>query len=100
MIPLDIQIKSIVFSFLYGIFFSFLLNINYKFIYYSKGIIKILINIFFIVDNVFLYFILLRFINNGIVHFYFLLSLFLGFLSVNKMASKFRIKLNLSFRKI
>lgn len=93
MIPLDIQIKSIVFSFLYGVFFSFLLNINYKFIYYSKGIIKILINIFFIVDNVFLYFILLRFINNGIVHFYFLLSLFLGFLSVNKMASKFRIKL-------
>lgn len=88
MISLDIQIKSIIFSFIYGAFFSFLLNLNYKFIYYSKGILKILINAFFILDNVFLYFIILRFINNGIVHFYFLLSMFLGYLSVNKMASK------------
>lgn len=88
MIPLDIQIKSIVFSFMYGIFFSFLLNLNYKFIYYSKGLLKILINIFFIVDNVFLYFIILKCINDGIVHYYFILSLFLGFLCVNKVASK------------
>ena len=90
MIPLDIQIKSIVFSFLYGMFFSFLLNLNYKFIYYSKGFVKILINIFFIVDNVFLYFIILRYINNGIVHFYFLLSLVIGYFSVNKVSSRIR----------
>lgn len=88
MIPLDIQIKSIIFSFVYGAFFSVLLNLNYKFIYYSKGIIKLLINIFFIIDNVFLYFIILRYINNGIVHFYFILFIFLGFISVNKMANK------------
>ena len=90
MIPLNIQIKSIVFSFLYGVFFSFLLNLNYKFIYYSKGILKILINIFFVVDNVFLYFIILRYINNGIVHFYFLLSLVIGYFSVNKVSSRLR----------
>lgn len=90
MIPLDIQIKSIVFSFLYGVFFSFLLNLNYKFIYYSKGILKILINIFFVVDNVFLYFIILRYINNGIVHFYFLLSLVIGYFCVNKVSSRVR----------
>ena len=90
MIALNIQIKSIIFSFLYGMFFSFLLNLNYKFIYYSKGILKILINIFFVVDNVFLYFIILRYINNGIVHFYFVLSLFLGYFSVNKVSSRVR----------
>ena len=90
MIPLDIQIKSIVFSFLYGVFFSFLLNLNYKFIYYSKGITKVLINIFFVVDNVLLYFIILRYINNGIVHFYFLLSLVIGYFSVNKVSSRVR----------
>lgn len=90
MIPLDIQIKSIVFSFLYGMFFSFLLNLNYKYIYYSKGVLKVLINIFFVVDNVFLYFIILRYINNGIVHFYFLLSLVLGYFSVNKVSSRIR----------
>ena len=90
MIPLNIQIKSIVFSFLYGMFFSFLLNLNYKFIYYSKGILKILINIFFVVDNVLLYFIILRYINNGIVHFYFILSLVIGYFSVNKVSSRLR----------
>ena len=88
MIPLDIQLKSILYSFLYGIFFNFLLKLNYKFIYYSKGIIKILINIFFIIDNAFLYFIILRYINNGIFHFYFLLSIVLGFIIVNKVTSK------------
>ena len=97
MIPLDIQIKSIVFSFLYGMFFSFLLNLNYKFIYYSKGILKILINIFFVVDNVLLYFIILRYINNGIVHFYFLLSLVIGYFSVNKVSSRLRNIFNLRF---
>ena len=90
MIPIDIQIKSIAFSFLYGMFFSFLLNLNYKFIYYSKGIAKVLINIFFVVDNVLLYFIILRYINNGIVHFYFLLSLVIGYFSVNKVSSRLR----------
>lgn len=88
MIPLNIQLKSIIFSYLYGCFFSFLLNFNYKFIYYSKGIFKILINVIFVVDNVFLYFIILRYINYGIIHFYFVISLVLGFFSVNKVISK------------
>lgn len=90
MISLDIQIKSLIFSFLYGVFFSIILNVNYKFVFESKGIKKILINIFFIIDNVLLYFIILRFINNGIIHFYFVLALFMGYICVNKVASKIR----------
>lgn len=89
MIPLNIQIKSMVYSFLYGIFFYYLLKLNYKFIYYSKGLKKLLINMFFIIDNVFLYFIILRYINYGVFHFYFLLSIILGFILVNKVTSKF-----------
>ena len=92
MIPLNIQIKSIIYSFIYGCIFSLLLNINYKYIYYSKGIKKILINVFFIIDNVLLYFLILRYINNGIFHFYFLLSIILGFILVNYMTTK-KIKL-------
>lgn len=88
MIPLNIQIKSIIYSFLYGVFFSFLLNLNYKFIYYSKGVIKIIVNLLFILDNTLLYFIILRYVNNGILHYYFIISLFLGFLCVNKVSSK------------
>ena len=92
MIPLDIQIKSIIFSFLYGIFFSFVTNLNYKHIYYSKGILRIITNILFIFDNVLIYFILLRYINDGILHYYFLLSLVIGFASVNKLINKYLFK--------
>ena len=88
MISLEIQLKSIDFSFLYGVFFSILLNINYKFIYFSKGIKKIILNLFFVIDNTFLYFIILRYLNNGVLHTYFLLSIILGFFSVNKLTSK------------
>ncbi len=94
MIPLNIQIKSIIFSFLYGILFSIFANLNYKYIYYSKGILKILINIMFVFDNVLIYFILLRCINNGILHYYFILSLIVGFISVNKLVSKILFKHN------
>lgn len=92
MIPLNIQIKSIIFSFLYGVFFSFLTSINYKYIFYSKGIIKLLINLFFVIDNVFLYFIMLRYINNGIIHYYFVIALILGFISVNKLSNTLILK--------
>ena len=85
---LKIQLKSIIFSFLYGCFFNLLLKINYKYIYYSKGILKILINLFFVIDNTLLYFIILRYINNGIFHFYFLLSIILGFIFVNILSNK------------
>ena len=94
MIPLNIQIKSIIFSFIYGCFFSFLLSTNYKYIYLSKGIKKLLFNFVFVIDNALLYFIILRYINNGIVHFYFILSIIIGFITVNKMTSKIFKPLN------
>ena len=92
MIPLNIQIKSIVFSFLYGIIFSILTNLNYKFIFYTKKVFRIIINILFVLDNVVIYFIILRLINDGIIHYYFIVSLVLGYLSVNKMSHKLLFK--------
>ena len=84
---LKIQLKSLLFSFLYGCLFSLLLKINYKFIFYSKGIKKLLINLFFVIDNTLVYFIILRYINNGIFHFYFLLAIILGYFFVNCVSS-------------
>lgn len=95
MIPLRIQVVSVVISFLYGVFFSILLNINSKFIYDTKKIKKYLFNFIFVLDNVLLYFIILRHINNGILHYYFIISLVLGFLSVNKMTTTFFDKIML-----
>lgn len=77
---LEIQIQSLIFSFVYGLFFSFLLNLNYKYMFEAKLPIKVVTNIFFVLDHVFLYFILLRWINHGILHLYFFLCLFLGFI--------------------
>lgn len=80
---LKLQIISLIVSFLYGIFFSFLLNINYKIIYNNKIIIKIIGTFLFIIFNSLLYFYLLLKINNGIVHIYLLLSLLVGFILGN-----------------
>ena len=97
MIPLDIQIKSIMFSFIYGMFFSFFTYLAHGFIYNTKGIAKIIINVLFVLDNVVVYFILLRIINDDILHYYFILSLILGFVFVNKLTNKFLFKLSRGF---
>lgn len=77
---LSIQIKSLLFSFIYGIFFFIMLEINYKFIYNDKIIIKMLFTFIFVFFHTLLYFICLIYINNGIVHVYFLLMILVGFI--------------------
>lgn len=83
MIDLVIQIKSLIFSFFYGVFFAILLNINYKLIYKSKLGYQILFNSAFVISNVLLYFTIIRLINNGIINFYFIFMIILGFLACN-----------------
>ena len=77
---LKIQIYSILYSFLYGIIFYALLEVNYKIIYESRLFIKIICSLLFLLVNTLLYFIILIKINNGIVHIYFLLSIILGYI--------------------
>lgn len=76
---LKIQIISLSFSFLYGLFMYFMISINYKYLFMSKLIERIVISILFIVDNLLLYFLILRFINDGIIHVYFLLCILFGY---------------------
>jgi len=78
-----VQFKTIIFSFIYGIFFCFFLNLNYKYIVGNKKLLKILLTFMFIVVNVLLYFIILRKINFGIFHYYEILSIICGFMFVN-----------------
>lgn len=89
---LKLQILSLLFSFSYGIISSYLYNINYNFIYKSTILYRIVINLLFCINLGLVYFILIKIINNGIVHIYFILSLILGFsLFVNKYKSLRRI---------
>lgn len=85
---LSIQLQVLIVSFVYGILFSYLLKIQHKFLFESTKFYKILITLLFIFDNFLLYFLILRTINNGIFHIYFLLVLILGFLLGNYFIKK------------
>jgi len=87
---LEVQIQSLIYSFVYGFFFSILLNLNYKYLFKTGIYYKIFINILFILDNVLLYYILLRIINNGVIHPYFFIMIVLGFLLGNYYSKKIR----------
>lgn len=77
---LSIQIYSLLFSFFFGVLFSFALKINYHFIYHSNLIIQILFTLAFVLLLTILYFIGLEKINYGILHSYYFIMIILGFL--------------------
>ena len=85
---LKIQILSLIISFIYGLFFNIILNINYKIIYNDNVLIQIIGSFLFIIANSLLYFYLLIKINNGIVHIYCLLMLLIGYLIMKKIKDK------------
>ena len=80
---IELQIITLVVSFFYGIFFSFFLSLNYKFIYSDKKFIKTIISFLVVIINVLLYFIILKKINYGVFHIYEIFSLILGFIIEN-----------------
>ena len=87
---LFVQIKLILFSFLFGIYLSFTLNINYKYIYKTKFIYRLATNTMYVLFNTLLYFVILLKINQGILHYYSLICIVLGFI-VEKIVNKKRI---------
>lgn len=77
---LDTQIISLLFSFGYGILVSYLFNLNYNFIYLSSLLYRVVINILFCVDLALVYFLLIKVINYGVIHIYFVFAFLLGFI--------------------
>ena len=74
------ELQALTVSFVYGILFSYLIKIQYRYLFESKLYYKILITTLFIFDNCLLYFLILRMINNAMFHIYFLLLIILGYL--------------------
>jgi len=72
------QIKSLLFSFCFGIIFSTIVDIFEKIIYHKKLAFQIintfLISIFFCL----MYFIFIKKINYGVIHVYFILMILIG----------------------
>ena len=91
---LELQIQSLVYSLVYGMFITSIFNILYKYLFYSRLLYKICINFLFIVDSVILYFLFLKGINNGIFHSYFLIMVIVGGFISDHTMKKFRNKKN------
>lgn len=85
MITLDIQIKMILFSFIYGILMYFV------YIFINKLLLKsMFVSIIFGIMNGIGYFIILKKINNGILNINLLFYFLFGFLCVKYFLKKYK----------
>lgn len=76
---LKTQILSLIFSFVFGILFSIGTNLNYRFIFCKRKLFQIIITFIYIIDATLLYFLILKKINEGVIHSYFLFATAIGF---------------------
>lgn len=76
---LSIQIKSLVSSFVFGICFYFIVKSTSKFLYSKKKYVNVISALLVSIISCLLFFIIMKKINNGIIHFYFILSIILGY---------------------
>ncbi len=90
MMSLDEQVIAIIFSFIYGGILSLLYNFNYNLLFNKRKIFRVVFNVIFIFDLVLVYFLIMKKINNAIIHPYFYLSISLGFFCCFNVSKKFR----------
>lgn len=81
MISLSIQIKLIVFSFIFGFMFSIILDFFNKNIKKLPKAVEILLSFLLISFMSFIYFIGIQKIGNAIFHIYSIISIIIGFCS-------------------
>ena len=86
---LKIQIISFIFSFIYGIFLFILIFLQRKILFCRNKRRKIFTNSLFCIVISILYFIFIYFINNGVLHLYFLLLIIFGFLVAYNYVKKY-----------
>ena len=74
------QIQSLLISFVFGICFSYLIRIQYRYLFNTKLYIKISLTFLLVLDSFLLYFLVLRLINNGVFNYYFGIMLIIGYI--------------------
>ena len=89
---LDIQIYSLIVSFLFGGLFSFELICFHNLVYKMFNLWKFFLSFVFVIINAIFYFWLLLIINNGVLHVYFLILIVCGYFIFNYMFTHFRKK--------
>ena len=80
MIELNIQIKLIVFSFIFGFIFSHVLELFNRFVFKYNNILKFILSFILIAFCTFVYFVGIDKIGYAIFHIYSILSITAGFI--------------------
>lgn len=75
----NVQLTSLLFSFIYGFLFNFLVTINIALLKKTFPILKLINILLLCIVLSIIYITILYYINNGIVHIYFYLVFLLGF---------------------
>ena len=79
MMDLSIQIKTLLFSLLFGFVFNIFVTLLNKFIYNKNKIIQIVSTLILTLFSTIIYFAILQKLNEAIIHPYFLFMFILGF---------------------
>lgn len=76
----NLQLISFLVSFVYGIVFYFLTDLNFKLIKNLKKYQKHLLSFIYTMDMTIIYIIIFYHLNKGYFHIYFIVMVFIGFL--------------------
>ncbi|MDD4733456.1 MAG: hypothetical protein PHU05_01195 [Bacilli bacterium] len=90
---LKTQIIVLIFSFVYGILFSILVNLSYKLICNFKKVFRILYTFVFVLINSLVYFFVLKLINDAILHYYSLIVIIFGFVIIDIVKKRWYTKI-------
>lgn len=86
---LRVQIISLLVSLGYGIFFYLMLELNSKFLYDSRILVRVIVSFLFALFHALLYFLILMKINYGYVHIYFFICVLSGYLICKVIYKRF-----------
>ena len=95
-----IQLISFICSFIFGIFFYLTSLLNYKIIKNRVVFMQYLISFVYIIDMVLLYILMMYKVNYGVIHIYFVIMMFLGFMFGCIYCKKVRKICKLSTKKL
>lgn len=84
------QIYTILFSTIFGGVFYSLMIINSDILFNQKMFKRIISNLLFLIDMSLVYFVILRYINYGIITYYSYIFIFLGFLCTKILINKIK----------
>ena len=84
------QILTIIISISFGSVFYILIKINKRILFETKILIRIISNFIFILDMTLIYFLIMKYINNGVVTYYSYLLIILGILLTETLLTKIK----------